>query len=183
MNQGWIQTFTGRKFYPLAARPEDVDLRDIAHALALKCRFNGHCRTFYSVADHSLRVSRLLEKQSRQLALWGLMHDAAEAYLADISGPIKSAFHVHTGSRMEPFDEAEDRLLAVIADALKFPPIDYAAVRDADYTLLVTEGRDLLNATPEDWSMTQTPLFEKIVPLSWSEAERDFLARYGSLTS
>jgi 5'-deoxynucleotidase YfbR-like HD superfamily hydrolase len=183
MNQGWIQTFTGKKFHPLAARAEDVDLRDIAHALALKCRFNGHCRAFYSVADHSLRVSRLLEQQSPPLALWGLMHDAAEAYLPDLGGPIKKSFHIHTGTRMETFDEAEDRLLAVIAQALRFSPIDYEAVREADYTLLVTEARDLLNATPHDWSMTQSPLPEPLLPLSWQEAEAAFLARYGSLTS
>jgi uncharacterized protein len=183
MNQGWIQTFTGRKFYPLAARPEDVDLRDIAHALSLKCRFNGHCRTFYSVADHSLRVSRLLEILNPMLALWGLMHDAAEAYLPDLGGPIKKSFHIHTGEHIESFDDAEDRLLIVIAVALNFPPIHYEAIRDADYTLLVTEARDLLGATPQDWSMTQTPLPEKILPLSPLEAEHAFLTRYGSLTS
>ncbi len=98
-NDGWIQTFTGRRFWPLGARAGDVDVRDIAHALALKCRFNGHCRVFYSVAEHSVRVSRVMEVGGRKMAMWGLMHDAAEAYLADLGGPIKKAFHVHRGGR------------------------------------------------------------------------------------
>ncbi len=164
MTSRWIQTFTGKKFFPLAPRPEDVDIRDIAHALALKCRFNGQCREFYSIAEHSLRVSNLLEIAAPHLALWGLMHDAAEAYLPDLGGPIKSAFHIHHSAHTETFDAAEDRLLAVIAQALRFPPVNYPAIRDADYTLLVTEARDLLGPPPEDWRMTQTPLKEKITP-------------------
>src|ERR1035437_6905662 len=138
MIDGWIQTFSGRKFHPLAARAADVDVRDIAHALALKCRFNGHCRYFYSVAEHSVRVSRVLEKVGTREAMWGLMHDAAEAYLADLGGPIKRMFHVHDGKNVETFSQAEDRLLEVIAQGLGFEPIDYEAVRDADLALLMT---------------------------------------------
>src|ERR1035437_4145795 len=144
MIDGWIQTYTGKKFHPLAARAEDVDVRDIAHALALKCRFNGHCRYFYSVAEHSVRVSRVLEKLGDKEAMWGLMHDAGEAYLADLGGPIKRMFHVHDGKKVESFEEAEERLLAVIAAALGFTAVDYAAVRDADLVLLMTEARDLM---------------------------------------
>lgn len=56
----WIQTFTGRQFWPLDPRAEDVDIRDIAHALSMKCRYNGHCREFYSIADHSCRVAEVI---------------------------------------------------------------------------------------------------------------------------
>lgn len=181
MMQGWIQTFTGRKFWPLAARIEDVDVHDIAHALALKCRFNGQCREFYSVGEHSVRVSRLLEAGGRRLAMSGLMHDAAEAYLPDLGGPIKKMFHIHEAGRVETFDAAEDRLLAVIAEALNFQPVDYEAVREADWTLLVTEARDLLSPPPQDWGMKQTPLREKIIPWRWEKAEAAFLERFESL--
>jgi len=181
MIDGWIQTFTGRMFFPLAARPEDVDVRDIAHALSLKCRFSGHCREFYSVAEHSVRVSRELEKLGRREATWGLMHDAAEAYLADVGGPIKKAFHVHREGAIETFDAAEDRLLAVIANALGFEPIQYEAVREVDLILLVTEARDLLGPPPESWGMPQRPLEQKIVPWTAREAERAFLDRYREL--
>lgn len=64
----WIQTFTGRRFWPLDPRPEDVCIEDIAHALSLKCRFGGHCTRFYSVAEHSVHVSNYVPAE---FALWG----------------------------------------------------------------------------------------------------------------
>ncbi|MBF0612521.1 MAG: hypothetical protein HQL55_15470, partial [Magnetococcales bacterium] len=77
----WIQTFTGRQFWPLAPVLEHIHVQDIAHALSLLCRFNGHCQKFYSVAEHSLHVATILPPE---LAGWGLLHDASEAYLADL---------------------------------------------------------------------------------------------------
>jgi uncharacterized protein len=82
----WIQTYTGKQFWPLSPLPEDIVIEDIAHALSMQCRFGGHVRTFYSVAQHSVHVSLLVEPQ---YALWGLLHDAAEAYLVDLPRPIK----------------------------------------------------------------------------------------------
>jgi hypothetical protein len=161
----WIMTFTGRRFWPLTPRPEDVDLRDIAHALSLLCRFNGHCRTFYSVAEHSVRVSRAVPPH---LALWGLLHDAAEAYLSDIPRPLK---------RQWPWFEAhEDTLLQVILARygleLPMPP----EVKAADTTLLVTEMRDLM--PPEvGWQALGVPLPDPITPLSPEAAEALFLRR------
>ena len=86
-NGDWIQTYTGVCFYPLDPRPEDVRIEDIAHSLSMQCRFNGHCKWFYSVAEHSCNVSRMVPPEH---ALQGLMHDAAEAYLCDIPKPIKN---------------------------------------------------------------------------------------------
>lgn len=78
-----IQTYTGRKFWPLDPRPEDVCIEDIAHALSLKCRFGGHCKRFYSVAQHGALVCNTLNvnggRRSPVLLMQGLMHDAAEA--------------------------------------------------------------------------------------------------------
>jgi hypothetical protein len=190
MISGFIQTYTGKSFRPLAARPEDVDIHDIAHALALKCRFNGHCKSFYSVAEHSVRVSRYLEQTGAppKIALWGLMHDAGEAYLADLGGPIKRMFHVHhdtpagpNGSQIETFADAEDRLLDVIANALHFDPIDYIAVREADLRLLMTEARDVMGGQTVSWQVKEPPLPETILPVSWQEAEQLFLARWQQL--
>lgn len=187
MNGGKITTYTGRHMDPLAAVPDDIDVRDIAHALALTCRFKGHCREFYSVAEHSVRVSFHLEDPAQpHLALWGLMHDAAEAYLADLGGPIKHRFFVQVESDspeagLVTFGEAEDRLLEVIAASLGFPPVDYAAVRDGDLTLLATEARDLLRTDPRTWGIEQPPLPEQIVPWTWLQAEEAFLARFSAL--
>jgi len=60
-NGDWIQTFSGLQFWPLDPRPDEINIEDIAHALSLQCRFGGHCNRFYSVADHSIHVSMLVE--------------------------------------------------------------------------------------------------------------------------
>ena len=104
-DMSWIQTYTGRKFFPLTDEPGEIDLRDIAHSLALQCRFNGHCRQFYSVAEHSVRVSHILPDEE---AAWGLLHDAAEAYVSDLPRPLKLT--------VPDFRAAEDRLLRQIAE-------------------------------------------------------------------
>jgi hypothetical protein len=81
----WIQTFTGRRFWPMDPRLDDIDIEDIAHALAMKCRFSGHTDLFYSVAEHSILVSRAVKEHK----LAALLHDASEAYLTDVPRPIK----------------------------------------------------------------------------------------------
>ena len=82
---------------PLGAQVETICIDDIAHALALKCRWTGHCRTFYSVADHSLRVARVLKDQgaSPLTQIEGLLHDCGEAYLPDVAAPIKACILAH----------------------------------------------------------------------------------------
>src|SRR4051812_6540197 len=82
----WMQTISGKAFFPLDPRPADVDIQDIAHALAFQCRFGGHVKEFYSVAEHSVRVSLICAHED---AKWGLLHDATEAYLSDIVRPVK----------------------------------------------------------------------------------------------
>src|SRR5579862_5085028 len=91
-DDSWIQTYTGRKFWPLDPRSWDVCLEDVAHALAVKCRYGGHCRGFYSVAQHSVLVSQLLAEWKADIwtVRWGLLHDANEAYSADVVRPIKN---------------------------------------------------------------------------------------------
>ena len=83
----WIITASGKRFYLRRPTPADIDAGDVAHALAHICRFNGHTREFYSVAQHSILVSRLLPDE---LKLAGLLHDAAEAYCGDMVKPLKN---------------------------------------------------------------------------------------------
>lgn len=174
----WIQTFTGKAFYPLRPRAEDVDIRDIAHALALRCRFCGHCRVYYSIAEHSVRVSRILPAH---LAMAGLLHDAAEAYLADMSRPVKHAMYVHQAGQIESFDTVENRVLEAITEALHLPPIDYDTVAEADTILLATEARDLMAPPPEPWELGVSALAERIEPMTPAEAEAAFLERFAEL--
>jgi 5'-nucleotidase len=87
----WMQTFTGRSFWPADPRPEDIDIVDIAHALSMQPRYGGHCTRFYSVAEHSRLVSEQVELRYGKPGLEraALLHDASEAYLVDIPRPVK----------------------------------------------------------------------------------------------
>lgn len=169
----WIQTFSGVCFYPLDARTEEIRIGDIAHALSLQCRFAGHCRCFYSVAEHSVRVSCAVPPAD---ALWGLLHDAAEAYLVDLPRPLKRFCEM---GRL--YSEIEDALMAQVAERfglnLPVPP----SVKHFDTVLLMTEKRDLMCAEPKPWEGTAEPLPKKIKPWSSMKAERVFMERYAEV--
>lgn len=168
----WIQTYSGKKFHSLDPRPEEIELVDIAHALSLLCRFNGHCRTFYSVAEHSVRVARILPQE---LALWGLLHDAGEAYLTDLPRPVKQG--------LPEFAEIEDRVLLQVAKRFDLVWPMPAPVKEADNKLLATEARDLMAPHPEPWNLGIEPLDKRIFPLLPGEAEQFFLAEFQRLTA
>jgi hypothetical protein len=163
---GWLLTFTGKRFDPLAPRSDDVDLVDIAHALSLTCRFCGHCRTFYSVAEHSVRASQLVAMPH---ARWALLHDAAEAYVTDLPRPLKG--------QLPQFAQLEDRVLRAIAVRfdLGWPMPD--EVRVADDAMLATELRDLMAPLPEPAELRASPLPQRLVPWSARRAEQRFLRR------
>ncbi len=167
----WIQTYTGRKFYSVDPRAEDIDVRDIAHSLSNLCRFNGHCLRYYSVAEHSVRVARALPSE---LSLWGLLHDAGEAYLTDLPRPVKQF--------LPQFSELEDRVLCRVAERFGLSWPMPAAVKHADNVLLATEARDLMAPPPEAWNLGVEPLAEPIEPMMPHEAERWFLEEFARLT-
>jgi hypothetical protein len=167
----WIQTWTGKPFRPLQPAPGSIDIRDIAHSLALLCRFNGHCHRFYSVAEHSVRLSRIVPPEH---ALWGLLHDAAEAYISDLPRPVKQ--------QIPAFSAYEDHLLALIMAHFGQGWPMPAAVREADDRMLATEQRDLMAVPPEAWGLGIDPLAETISPLDPPAAEAAFLERFRELT-
>lgn len=136
----FIETYRGERFFPFDPRPQEVYLEDIATGLSNTCRFGGHCRQFYSVALHSLHVSSELVDHPPRIQLFGLLHDAAEAYLGDIPRPIKAEF--------DDFEQAEERLLDAIwmAFDLRSPTADeWATVMAADDRLLAYEASELLS--------------------------------------
>jgi len=121
---GYIVTRTGRRFWPLDPRPSEADPWDIAHALAAKCRFCGMVSRFYSVGAHSLRVgamARVLASKEgadvEQAYVYGLLHDAAEAYLPDIPRPIKGA--------IPGWWEIEDKVLRAVWERFGLLPAPY----------------------------------------------------------
>lgn len=145
----WIQTFTGKAFWPLEPAPEDVCIEDIAHALSLLCRFGGHCSKFYSVAEHSVLAAA-------KAGIHGLLHDAAEAYLLDLPRPIKRV--------LPEYRTLEDKLLTVIYQSLKvpFPTADeIMQVTKADNSLLSTEKHVLMKDTTS-WCLSE-PSYPDVV--------------------
>lgn len=177
----WQQTYSGGVFWPCDPRPEDIDIRDIAHALSLQCRFAGHCRTFYSVAQHSVMVSHLLP---RAVALAGLLHDAAEAFVVDVPRPIKRM------PGMEALRDAEDRVLECIMAAcgVAWTPEIHAAVKHADNVMLATEARRLMVwPPPRAWERLPVDTDDQWIceytsnPWPSSRAEVEFLARFNAL--
>jgi uncharacterized protein len=173
VNDSWLQTYSGIAFHLLSPRPEDIRIVDIAHSLSLQCRFAGHCREFYSVAEHSVRVSRAVPAEH---ALWGLLHDAAEAYLVDLPRPLKRFCEM---GRL--YSEIEDALMGHVCERFGLSVAAPPSVKHFDTVLLMTEKRDLMNAEPKPWEDTAEPLVSRIVPWSSAVAEQAFLERYAEL--
>ena len=90
-NSPFMRTWSGEKIYFNNLGESTIIIEDIAHALSLQCRFNGHCDTHYSVAEHSVDVAnKILDKTGDALlSMTGLLHDAAEAYTGDVISPLK----------------------------------------------------------------------------------------------
>lgn len=172
----WMSTYTGKKFWPLDPRPEDICIVDIAHALSLISRFGGHTNEFYSVAQHSVHVAYSLPEETR---LWGLLHDATEAYIGDMILPLKAS------EEFQNFVTVEARLMAAVCERFGLPKTPPPAVKVADRTMLVTEARDLMEHTPEEWhkALGVEPQIFKVSPWSPLVAESMFLDAFDKLTS
>lgn len=167
----WIITYTGRRFFPLDPRLEDICLEDIAHALSNICRFTGHSRQFYSVAQHSILCARYAPDWLQASMLF---HDASEAYLCDVSRPVKHA------SGMAFYRAAEQRLQTMIGQRFGLF-FDDPLVHTIDNRMLMTERRDLTN-TAQEWSVNNLPPYEEIIaPMSPVQAEGVFLQMASAL--
>lgn len=176
LSGGWIQTFTGRRFYPLSPRIEDICIDDIAHALSNICRYGGHSRQFYSVAQHSCMVSDWCPSEHK---LEGLMHDTPEAYLGDIVRPVKHS------DGMTFYRKAEGRVEMLINASfdVDVTPDSRVIVKHFDNRALFTERKFLLNNSSMDWSMPESEPFPIDHLDAWTpeQAEDEFLERYYTL--
>lgn len=141
-----IALASGRHFNLLQPESNQPPLvEDIAHALSNLCRFTGHTNGFYSVAQHSLYVSRLLPPE---LELAGLLHDAAEAFIGDVSSPLKAC--------LPEYRRIEQRLEAWLAKHFGIPHPMPLEVKVADLRMLATEKRDLMRGGDAiDWSQLE----------------------------
>lgn len=192
-NKGSILTYTGKLFTPYNPISDDIDIKDIAHGLSNICRFGGHSNNFYSVAQHSIIVSYNCGVD----ALYGLLHDASEAYLGDIPKPLK-ILRQYRGYR-----KAETRLQKMIyskwtkgvpcfRDTI-FGPLQYEpkSVKVADLRALNMERcklfpdyYTLVYEDPIECLMFEGKVLSKIFkPMTPLQAEKAFLNRFNDLTS
>lgn len=169
---GWIATYTGKRFYPLDPRPEDIDINDIIHALSQLSRFGGHCTSFYSVAQHSVLVSLMCPEED---ALWGLLHDASEAYLIDVPSPLKRC------PEFAFYREAEAKLMGIICDVFKLGKEEPASVKVADKRILASEARDLTMTEGRGWVTEAEPYDFHIKPWTPEYARVRFISRLHEL--
>jgi len=167
-----MQTFTGRAFYPMAPHVDDVDPVDVAHALALICRYGGHASRYYSVAEHCVLMSEAVAPEN---ALWALLHDGTEAYVGDMVRPLKHA--------MPAYREAENRLMTVICDRFGLAYDCPAEVKAADNRILRDERAALMGVPPLPWKSIEDvqPLGVRIEGWTPVQAKRRYLARLDEL--
>lgn len=166
----YILTFTGKKFHPFDPRPEEIDIEDIAHALSMTCRYSGHCMRFLSVAEHSVHISN---RASRANALWGLLHDASEAYLTDIPRPIKY--------EMTDYQDLETRVQSVICERFGLSPEMPKEIHQLDLAALKVEFDDNMAVVPVD--LPFSPLSFPVRYQYWNtaQAEEKFLETFYNL--
>lgn len=178
VGRGWMGTASGRQFWPLEPRAEDVDVADIVRGLAMTCRYGGQVKRYYSVAEHCVVVSRHVDPRFAREALF---HDCAEAYIGDMIRPLKHQ------AAMKPFREAEAAIEEAVFEALglAWTPESHAAVKTVDNAILVDEIK-LLSAAPHMYLETpllkdQKPLGAKLRCLDPVAAEVSFMTRYREL--
>lgn len=176
IEDGWMETHTGKQFFFLRPRIEDIDVVDVAAALGKLCRYGGHTLRFYSVAEHSVLLARWLEAQGEDplTVFSGLMHDATEGYLVDVPRPIK---HV-----LKDYKRIEDGLAMAIHDRFGvFYPLP-RIVHEADSRILVDERAQVMSDSGNSWGTDALePLGVTIQFWGPDEAPQRFLAEFARL--
>jgi len=173
--KAYIATYTGKQFFLLNPRLEDIDIIDIAHALAMQCRWTGHCKFHYSVAQHAYYCS-LLGPESE--ALERLMHDASEAYISDMNRPLKH--YTDAGTAYMKVEKPLQALIYAAFGCVNEP----ASVKLADNAMLYAEKEQIVGykfAEAQEWTPGEVAAKIKIEQWSPEYAEGMFLRRFDEL--
>lgn len=174
----FIQTYSGIKFYPFDPKIEEIKLCDIIHALSFICRFVGHSQYFYSVAQHSVLVA---EKCPKPYKMYGLLHDAAEAYISDIAHPIKR------NKMFQPVRELENNLLDLIFknfNVVRTKESD-EIIKNIDKRMLYTE-KNFLMKDNIPWGKNNENAYQpfddiKIIPWDPEKSQLEFYKLFSEL--
>ena len=172
----YIETFTGIKFDFLNPKLDQIDIEDIAHSLSMQVRYTGHCSKFYSIAEHCLLVSYMC---SDEFKLYGLLHDASEAYLTDVASPIKPF--------LQNYKMMECKVMNVITEKYGLGEFFPEEVHLADMNALRLEITQLMSSKGEGWAInnvlsTELPDIE-LECMGQEEAKERFLQRFYELTT
>jgi len=166
-----MQTYTGALVDLQSFSPDDVRLPDIAHALSLINRYTGHTVLPYSVAQHSVVVSQICQPEH---ALWGLLHDASEAYLGDVASPLK-----HMLPQYRTLEQHVQRQIAK-RFGLTWPMPEN--VHESDLRALMAE-KEWLMSVEHNWGIEVAPVTVPKVAMSWHVAKEAFEKRARELLS
>ncbi|MEM7765229.1 MAG: hypothetical protein AAF290_14275, partial [Pseudomonadota bacterium] len=166
----FISTYSGQRFYIEDPNVQDIPIFDIAHALSMKCRFNGHTKTFYSVAEHSVYVSEYVPAED---ALWGLLHDISEAFLPDVPRPVKPF--------ISGFKSLERKIMGSAIDTFGLPQTEPQSVHDVDKHIVASEAAVLFAERP-DWihayDMNVAPVHKRCIGWPPNVARAQWIHRF-----
>ena len=163
-----ITLMSGAEFDFLNPWNSDFGIDDVAHALGNICRYAGHCSGFYSVAEHSLHVSDV----AVGFELEALLHDAAEAFLGDVTRPLKQL--------LPDYKRIEREVTAAVFNRFGVSNISAARVKEADLRVLAAEQRQIMPPGTDDWAdaagVVHAPITVRFMPPR--AASEAFMARY-----
>ena len=174
----YITTYTGRRINPLEADEDMIDIRDVAHSLSLMCRANGHSRYFFSVAQHSINCAKEAVERGldARTVLFCLLHDGSEAYLSDVTRPVKKELDYYLKAEKELQDAIYKRFAGRVPDSR-----EARDVLQMDNLMLSLEFHEYM---PEDINGDYRKI-RSSVSCAYEEpdrVEKEFLAIFDMLT-
>lgn len=165
--QDWIQVYQGKVFDFVNPTEQMIDIENIAHSLSMLCRFGGHCKWFYSVAQHCCYAYDAAKPENKKEAL---LHDASEAYIQDIVRPLKR--------RLPDYNVYESNIERLIAKKFNLPYPMSKEVKYIDNQLCNTEKLQIMHPCSKAWIPLPSPLHIRIFFWSPNRARDEFMDRW-----
>lgn len=169
-----METFSGLWVDPLNMQSSEILIEDIVHSLSLQCRYSGHCKCFYSVAQHSVLVSDLCD--GYLLQLFGLLHDAAETYFGDMIAPLKDKFPEYRNYEKT----LQGQIFIKFCGRLPNPN-ELQQLKDFDTCMLLGEAKSMMQSCGIGWREGVEPAYFNSNFWIPEYAEKIFLVKFDRL--